>query len=120
MSRRVLLAMFLGMGAMLLVLADADEKEPTSNPQIIAPNPAEVIAGNCYSGIVEDNDPPITVSATWDDTGLSVSGTTGTGGFGSSPVSFSFCTTAEDSGRSFTILAVDGNGNAVTHSVTVL
>ena len=119
MSRRVLIAIILGIGMMMLVMAIADEKEPTSNPQIVAPDPAVVSAGSCFEGVVEDNDPPIRVTATWNDTGTSVSGTSGSGGFGGSPVDFSFCTDAGDAGRSFTIRAVDGNGNIATLSVSV-
>ena len=119
MSRRALIAMSLGVGMLVLAMAVANENEPTSNPQIIAADPPEVSAGGCFTGVVEDADPPITVSATWDDDSSSVSGTSGTGGFGGTSVRFSFCTSSSDVGRTFTIQAVDGNGNASTLGVLV-
>ena len=119
MSLRVLAAMFLAIGAMVLVMAVSDENEPTSNPQIIAADPAEVSAGDCFGGSVEDADAPISVVAIWDDGSGPIPNTGGTGGFGGTTVNFSFCTSSSDIGKTFTIIATDVNGNSSQITVTV-
>ena len=83
MSLRVMTATFLAIGALVLLVAVSDENEPTSNPQIVAADPAEVEAGACFGGSVEDADAPINVSAVWNDGGGgAIPNTGGTGGFG--------------------------------------
>ena len=120
MSLRVLTAMFLAIGALVFLVAVSDENEPTSNPQIIVDLPAQVSAGSCFEGSVEDADGPISVGAVWDDGNGVILNTGGTGGFGGTTVNFEFCTSASDVGRTFTIIATDVNGNFSEVTVTVV
>ena len=91
--------------------------DPTEAPTIDAP--CFVDAGSSLSGHADDCDAPIDVEATWDDTGLDVSGSPDPGGFGTRNV-FDFATTTADAGRSFTIRATDGKGNYIEKVIDVL
>ena len=78
----------------------------------------DVDEGDTLSGYAEDDDPPVSVKAVWNDTLTHLDGSPQPGGLGFQ-TNFHFDTDIGDSGRTFTITATDANGHEKSKTVFV-
>ena len=119
MGRKVLATVLLAIGSVAFLLAASDENGSATNPRMGFDTlfPAEVLAGSCFEGTVANAVVPISVGSIWDDDQSVILNTSG---FDGPATGFEFWTSVQDVGRTFTIFAVDLNGNIATLTVTVV